>query len=135
MSKFDTKKRIIVAFCPFSDLLEYLKRTMGNAASSEASYGDAPRKHVAIIGGGSSGIILMKELQEAGHTFECFEMLPTIGGVYVKSYESAVLTTSLSHCGGVRVRECCGGVWVRVMVRVTVCISDVLTTSLSPCAF
>ena len=67
---------------------------MGNAASSEASYGDAPRKHVAIIGGGSSGIILMKELQEAGHTFECFEMLPTIGGVYVKSYESTVLTTS-----------------------------------------
>jgi len=67
---------------------------MGNNSSREQSYGDDSRKHVAIIGGGSSGIILMKELQESGHTFECFEMLPTIGGVYVKSYESTVLTTS-----------------------------------------
>ena len=61
---------------------------------SNNEYGNAPRKHVGIIGGGSSAIILMKELQDAGHTFEAFEMLPTIGGVYVKSYESTVLTTS-----------------------------------------
>lgn len=67
---------------------------MGAHQSSEESFGPAPRKHVAVIGGGSSGIILMKELQEAGHTFECFEMLPVSGGVYVKSYESTVLTTS-----------------------------------------
>jgi dimethylaniline monooxygenase (N-oxide forming) len=67
---------------------------MGVNQSKSTGYGPAPRKHVAIIGGGSSGIILMKELQEAGHTFECFEMLPVPGGVYVKSYESTVLTTS-----------------------------------------
>ena len=71
---------------------------MGNSSSTNSApvkeFGDAPRKHVCIIGGGSSGVILMKELQEAGHTFECFEALPTIGGVYVKSYDSTILTTS-----------------------------------------
>ena len=56
--------------------------------------GKATRKHVCVIGAGTSGLILMKELQEAGHTFECFESLPAIGGVYVKSYASTVLTTS-----------------------------------------
>ena len=52
------------------------------------------KKHVCIIGGGSSALILMKELQTLGHTFEAFEMLPTIGGVYVKSYQNTILTTS-----------------------------------------
>ncbi len=52
------------------------------------------KKHVCIIGGGSSALILMKELKSLGHTFECFEMLPTIGGVYVKSYQNTILTTS-----------------------------------------
>ncbi len=54
----------------------------------------APKKHVCIIGGGSSGLIVMKELQSLGHTFECFEKLPTIGGVYIKSYQNTILTTS-----------------------------------------
>lgn len=53
-----------------------------------------PKKHVCIIGGGSSSLILMKELQESGHTFECFEKLPVIGGVYVKAYPCTILTTS-----------------------------------------
>jgi dimethylaniline monooxygenase (N-oxide forming) len=52
------------------------------------------KKHVCIIGGGSSGLIVMKELKALGHTFECFEVLPTIGGVYVKSYSNTILTTS-----------------------------------------
>eukprot|EP01033_Poteriospumella_lacustris_P020380 gene20380-14921_t len=42
------------------------------------------KKHVCIIGGGSSALILMKELQGLGHTFECFERFACIGGVYVK---------------------------------------------------
>jgi len=29
-----------------------------------------------------------------GHTVECFEKLPAIGGVYVKSYQNTILTTS-----------------------------------------
>lgn len=54
----------------------------------------AQKKHVCIIGGGTSALILMKELQEVGHTFECFELLNEIGGVYVKSYQDTILTTS-----------------------------------------
>mmetsp|Transcript_10743 Transcript_10743/g.9676 ORF Transcript_10743/g.9676 Transcript_10743/m.9676 type:complete len:565 (+) Transcript_10743:95-1789(+) len=52
------------------------------------------KKHVCIIGGGSSALILMKELLSLGHTVECFERLPRIGGVYVKSYQNTILTTS-----------------------------------------
>ncbi len=52
------------------------------------------KKHVCVIGGGSSALIVMKELQSLGHTFESFEKLPTIGGVYVKSYQNTILTTS-----------------------------------------
>jgi dimethylaniline monooxygenase (N-oxide forming) len=54
----------------------------------------ARKKHICIIGAGSSGIILMKELQEAGHTFTCFESFSCIGGVYAKSNPSTLLTTS-----------------------------------------
>lgn len=36
----------------------------------------------------------MKELQAVGHSFQCFETLPYVGGVYVKSYENTILTTS-----------------------------------------
>lgn len=53
-----------------------------------------PKKHHCIIGGGTSGLVLMKELQALGHTFECFEVLSTIGGVYIKSYQDTILTTS-----------------------------------------
>lgn len=52
------------------------------------------KKHVCIIGGGSSALILMKELQGLGHTFECFERFACIGGVYVKAYYNTILTTS-----------------------------------------
>jgi dimethylaniline monooxygenase (N-oxide forming) len=53
-----------------------------------------PKKHHAIIGGGSSSLTLMKELKEKGHTFECFERYPTVGGVYVTAYKDTMLTTS-----------------------------------------
>ena len=56
---------------------------------------DAPgKKHVGVLGAGSSGLIVMKELTSLGHTVECFDLLPCLGGVYVKSYESTILTTS-----------------------------------------
>jgi cation diffusion facilitator CzcD-associated flavoprotein CzcO len=52
------------------------------------------KKKICVIGAGSSGLILMKELKQFGHEFECFELLPVIGGVYVKSYRNTILTTS-----------------------------------------
>ena len=56
---------------------------------------DAPgKKHICIIGAGSSGLIVMKELTKLGHKVTCFESLPAIGGVYVKSYQNTILTTS-----------------------------------------
>ena len=39
------------------------------------------KKHVCVIGAGSSGLMVMKELQSVGHTFHCFELLPNVGGV------------------------------------------------------
>ena len=36
----------------------------------------------------------MKELTKLGHKVTCFESLPAIGGVYVKSYQNTILTTS-----------------------------------------
>eukprot|EP00595_Chromulina_sp_UTEXLB2642_P002014 CAMPEP_0196761908 /NCGR_PEP_ID=MMETSP1095-20130614/1218_1 /TAXON_ID=96789 ORGANISM="Chromulina nebulosa, Strain UTEXLB2642" /NCGR_SAMPLE_ID=MMETSP1095 /ASSEMBLY_ACC=CAM_ASM_000446 /LENGTH=565 /DNA_ID=CAMNT_0042111989 /DNA_START=75 /DNA_END=1772 /DNA_ORIENTATION=+ len=74
---------------------------MGNKASTQ-SYDvelkhkppSSVKKHVCVIGGGSSGLIIMKELLALGHTVECFERLPRIGGVYVKSYQNTILTTS-----------------------------------------
>jgi dimethylaniline monooxygenase (N-oxide forming) len=37
---------------------------------------------------------LSKELLSLGHQVTCFERLPRIGGVYVKSYKDTILTTS-----------------------------------------
>lgn len=69
---------------------------MGNSNSTETSVprSKAPKKHICVIGGGSSGLILMKELKSLGHDVTCFEKLPAIGGVYVKSYQNTILTTS-----------------------------------------
>lgn len=52
------------------------------------------KKHICVIGAGASGLIVMKELTELGHSVTCFELLPVIGGVYVKSYNNTILTTS-----------------------------------------
>jgi dimethylaniline monooxygenase (N-oxide forming) len=54
----------------------------------------APKKHHCIIGGGSSALVLMKELKAKGHTFEAFERMPAVGGVYVTAYQDTILTTS-----------------------------------------
>lgn len=75
---------------------------MGNQASTNSKKGivleksipHGIKKHFCIIGGGSSGLIIMKELLAYGHDVTCFERLPVIGGVYVKSYKDTVLTTS-----------------------------------------
>ena len=60
--------------------------------SSSAS--PKPKKHICVIGAGASGLVVMKELTELGHSVECFEQLPVVGGVYVKAYPGAILTTS-----------------------------------------
>jgi dimethylaniline monooxygenase (N-oxide forming) len=52
------------------------------------------KKHICVIGAGSSGLVVMKELTKLGHRVTCFESLPAIGGVYVKSYQNTILTTS-----------------------------------------
>jgi cation diffusion facilitator CzcD-associated flavoprotein CzcO len=73
---------------------------MGNQLSVEREVEEhfkasAPgKKHICVIGAGSSGLHVMKELTLLGHTVDCYEGLPTIGGVYVKSYQNTILTTS-----------------------------------------
>lgn len=52
------------------------------------------QKHIAVIGAGASGLVVMKELNEVGVKATCFELLPVIGGVYAKSYDNTMLTTS-----------------------------------------
>jgi len=52
------------------------------------------KKHICVIGGGSSALICMKEMQSLGHTFAAFERYPRVGGVYVKAYQNTILTTS-----------------------------------------
>eukprot|EP00904_Undaria_pinnatifida_P001516 jgi/Undpi1/11365/HiC_scaffold_30.g13662.m1 len=53
-----------------------------------------PKKKIAIIGSGASGLTVMKELTALGHEVSCYECLPVIGGVYAKSYDHTTLTTS-----------------------------------------
>lgn len=73
---------------------------MGNRLSQvnaidEKFVASAPgKKHICVIGAGSSGLVVMKELTKLGHKVTCFESLPAIGGVYVKSYQNTILTTS-----------------------------------------
>ena len=52
------------------------------------------KKHICVIGAGASGLVVMKELTKLGHKVTCYESLPAIGGVYVKSYQNTILTTS-----------------------------------------
>eukprot|EP01038_Epipyxis_sp_PR26KG_P007866 gene7866-10675_t len=71
---------------------------MGSQASKQslliANPEPVTKKHFCIIGGGSSGLIVMKELTALGHQVTCFEKLPSIGGVYIRSYKNTILTTS-----------------------------------------
>ena len=52
------------------------------------------KKSVAVIGAGASGLTVMKELTSLGHSVVCFEENIRIGGVYTKSYDRTMLTTS-----------------------------------------
>jgi dimethylaniline monooxygenase (N-oxide forming) len=52
------------------------------------------KKHVCVIGAGPSGLIVMKELQDGQHTFKAFDANTYVGGAFVKSYDSTLMTTS-----------------------------------------
>jgi cation diffusion facilitator CzcD-associated flavoprotein CzcO len=52
------------------------------------------KKHIGIIGGGASGLSAIKELTAQGHKVTCFEQSQIIGGIYTKSYDNTLLTTS-----------------------------------------
>jgi NADPH-dependent glutamate synthase beta subunit-like oxidoreductase len=54
----------------------------------------ADKKHICVIGAGASGLTAIKELTALGHKVTCLEMSVRIGGVYTKSYDSTLLTTS-----------------------------------------
>ena len=56
------------------------------------------KKSVAVIGAGASGLTVMKELTQLGHSVVCFEENIRIGGVYCKSYDRTMLTTSRCAC-------------------------------------
>lgn len=44
--------------------------------------GDAPRKRVAVLGGGSSGLVSIKACLEEGYEVTCYEMQSTLGGLW-----------------------------------------------------
>lgn len=52
------------------------------------------KKSVCVIGAGASGLTVMKELLNFGHSVKCFDENCRIGGVYAKSYDGTMLTTS-----------------------------------------
>ncbi|CAM9573118.1 unnamed protein product [Phaeothamnion confervicola] len=52
------------------------------------------KKHVLVIGCGASGLTVMKEVLQLGHRATCCDTMPVIGGVYAKSYDNTILTTS-----------------------------------------
>lgn len=51
-------------------------------------------KRVLVIGAGASGLIVMKMMKDRGIDVVVVDKLPVIGGVYAKSYEKTILTTS-----------------------------------------
>ncbi|KAG5175302.1 flavin-binding monooxygenase-like subfamily [Tribonema minus] len=52
------------------------------------------KKHFLVIGAGSSGLVVMRELTALGHSVSCFESSAVLGGVYAKTYDNTILTTS-----------------------------------------
>ncbi|KAJ1451375.1 flavin-binding monooxygenase-like subfamily [Pelagophyceae sp. CCMP2097] len=54
----------------------------------------AQKKSVCVIGCGASGLAVIKELTALGHSVRCFDENVRIGGVYTKSYDNTMLTTS-----------------------------------------
>ena len=54
----------------------------------------AVSQHVCVIGGGASGTIAARELQDEGHTFKVFEKRDCIGGLFTAGYDGLMMTSS-----------------------------------------
>lgn len=52
------------------------------------------KKTICVIGAGASGLTVTRETTALGHKVMCFEENYRIGGVYTKSYDRTMLTTS-----------------------------------------
>ena len=64
------------------------------------------KKHICVIGAGPAGLRVTKDLIEMGHTVSCFEKMPKLGGVFLKTYDnmrfvsSSLLTAWSDHSDG-----------------------------------
>lgn len=52
------------------------------------------KKRVAVVGAGPSGIAAVKEFVAAGQDVTCFEAADSVGGLFARCYDRAVLTSS-----------------------------------------
>ncbi|CAF3410365.1 unnamed protein product [Rotaria socialis] len=52
------------------------------------------KQHVAIIGGGASGLVTLKELREEGHTGIIFERSSHVGGIFKTVYQEGQMVSS-----------------------------------------
>ena len=52
------------------------------------------KKRVAVVGAGPSGIASVKEFASAGQDVTCFEAADSLGGLFARCYDRAVLTSS-----------------------------------------
>ncbi|MEB3261311.1 MAG: NAD(P)-binding domain-containing protein [Cyanobacteriota bacterium] len=52
------------------------------------------KKAVAVVGAGPSGIAAVKEFVAAGQDVTCFEAADSVGGLFARCYDRAVLTSS-----------------------------------------
>ena len=52
------------------------------------------RKHICVIGAGPAGLRVTKDLIEMGHTVSCFEKMPKLGGVFLKTYDNMRFVSS-----------------------------------------
>lgn len=52
------------------------------------------KKHICVIGAGPAGLRVTKDLIEMGHTVSCFEKMPKLGGVFLKTYDNMRFVSS-----------------------------------------
>jgi hypothetical protein len=52
------------------------------------------KKHICVIGAGPAGLRVTKDLIELGHTVSCFEKMPKLGGVFLKTYDNMRFVSS-----------------------------------------
>jgi len=74
--------------------MEVLTNALKSTPELEVVETPQGKKSILVIGAGASGLTVMKELKELGHTPICIEENMRIGGVYTKSYDRTMLTTS-----------------------------------------